>query len=147
MTIEIKTSKNAKRMLIEISKAPHKHKRALRLALNEIGSEVVNSTANFIFNPPKTGRWYNFNGRPYQASAPGESPANRSGRLAKSGDYKVRNFQEMTVGETAYYAKWLEEGTRDGRIKPRPHIIRAVNKHHRDAVNAIREHVQQELSR
>lgn len=145
MTIEIKATRGTKQTLIEIGDAPHLHKKALRLALNEIGSEVVNDIANFIFNPPKTGRWYNYNGRPYQASAPGESPANRSGRLAKSSDYKVRNYAEMTVGETVEYAKFLEEGTT--RMKPRPHIIRAVNKNHRNAINSIRDHVHEELKR
>lgn len=143
--IEVKATKGTKKTLISLGEHMFKHRKALRLALNETGSEVVNKMANFIFNPPKTGRIYIFNGREHQASAPGESPANRTGRLARSGDYKVKSFNEMRVGETAPYAGYLEHGTR--RIKPRPHLIRAVNANHRNTVRAIEEHVNRELKR
>lgn len=145
MTVSITATRTTKKTLIKLSDSPRIHKRALRLALNEIGSEVVNLIANFIFNPPKTGRIYSFRGREHQASAPGESPANRTGKLAKSSDYKVRNYREMTVGETAEYAGFLEEGT--SKMKPRPHIIRAVNKNHRNAVRSIREYIDQEVKK
>lgn len=143
MTFEIKATMGTKQMLIEIKAHLFRHRKALRLALNEIGSEAVNAIANYIFNPPKTGRIYFYKGKEYQASAPGESPANRSGRLAKSGGYKVRNYQEMTVGETAEYAGYLEDGTT--KIEPRPHIIRAVKEKQRDTINTILEHINHEL--
>ena len=145
MKASITVDPKSRKVLLDIGKHPHKHKKALRLALNEIGSEVVNKMANFIFNPPKTGRIYVYRGRPYQASAPGESPANRSGRLAKSGDYRVSSFAEMRVFETVEYAKWLEEGTK--KMLPRPHVIRAVNANRRNAVRAIEDHVKRELKR
>ena len=145
--IEVKATQTAKKTLISIGEAPRLHKKALRLALNEVGSELVNLIANYIFRPPKTGRIYMFNGRPHQASAPGESPANRTGRLARSGDYKVRSYQEMVVGETAYYAKWLEEGTYDGRIKARPHIIRAVNAMRRNTITAILTNIEDQIGK
>lgn len=144
MTVTIKATRGTKKTLIDLGEAPHKHKKALKLALKETGSEVVNKMAKYIFNPPKTGRIYNFRGRKHQASAPGESPANRTGRLAKSGDYKVHSYMRMEVGETAPYAGYLEYGT--ARILPRPHIIRAVNANHRNMVRAIQEHVKRELS-
>lgn len=145
MTFEIKATRGTKQMLIGINAHPFRHRKALRSALNEIGSEAVNTIANYIFNPPKTGRIYFYKGREYQASAPGESPANRSGRLAKSGGYKVRNYQEMTVGETAEYAEYLENPKPGSRIKQRPHIIRAVKAKERDTVNTILEHINHEL--
>lgn len=145
MTVSVTHDRETKKMLFEIGRHPFKHQRALKLAFNEIGSEVVNKIANYIFNGPKTGRIYTFRGRQHQASAPGESPANRTGKLAKSSDYKVRSAWEMVIGETAEYAKYLEEGTEN--IMPRPHIIRAVNANHRDAVRAIEENIDREIKK
>jgi len=144
--IEIKATQTAKKTLISIGEAPRLHKKALRLALNEIGSELVNLIANYIFRPPKTGRIYMFNGRAHQASAPGESPANRTGRLARSGDYKVRSYQEMVVGETAPYAAYLEEG-REPKLQARPHIIRAVNAMRRNTITAILTNIKEQIGK
>lgn len=145
MKASITVDPKSRKVLLDIVKHPHKHKKALRLALNEIGSEVVNKMANYIFRPPKTGRIYNFRGQQHQASAPGESPANRTGKLAGSGSYRVRGYYEMRVFETAPYAGYLEFGTT--KMKPRPHVIRAINANRRNAVRAIEDHVKRELKR
>jgi HK97 gp10 family phage protein len=142
--ITIKATRRTNQVLIDVTKLEGTHKRALKRALNEIGSEVVRETARLIKAGPKTGKVYTFKGRPHQASAPGEAPATRSGRLADSGNYKVKNWQEMTVGETAPYAGFLENGTR-GRMAPRPHLIKAINNKAQDTVNAILESVKREI--
>jgi len=144
MTITIKVTRRTRGVLIDIPKHLHKHRRGLENALYEIGAEVVRETRRLIENGPKTGRIYSFRGGRHQASAAGEAPADRTGRLAASGDYRVRNWQEMTVGETAEYAGYLENGTR-GRIAPRPHLIRAVNSRARDTQTAILENVKAEI--
>ena len=141
MTIEIKITKKSKDVLISLSDQLRLHKRGLENALYEIGQDVVDETRKLIINGPKTGRMY---GR-HQASAPGEAPANKTGKLAKSGDYKVRNWQEMIVGETAFYAKFLEDGTR--KMKPRPHLIKAVRNMARNAQLAILENVKAEINK
>ena len=143
--IKITVDSRSKKVLLDIGRAAHKHKKALRLALNEIGSEVVNKIPNYIFNPPKTGRWYTYRGRRYQASAPGQSPANRSGRLAKSGGYRVRSYYELKIYETAPYAGYLEFGTR--KMAPRPHIIRAIRANRTQAIRSIKDHINKELKR
>lgn len=145
MTAKISIDTKSRKVLIELGRHPKKHKRALRLALNEIGSEVIYKISNYIFNPPKTGRIYTFRGRQHQASAPGESPANRTGRLAKSGGYKVRGYLEMTIYETAPYAGYLELGTK--KMAPRPHIIRAIRANRRNAIRSIENHIDRELKR
>jgi len=143
MSVTIKTTRRTKQVLIDVTKLEGTTKRGLRLALHEIGSDVVRETARLIKAGPKTGKVYTFKGRPHQASAPGEAPANRTGQLANSGNYKVKNHQEMTVGETAEYAGFLENGTK-GRMAPRPHLIKAINNKAQDTVNSILESVKRE---
>ena len=145
MTITIKVTKRTREILIDIPKHLRKHRKGLENALYEHGPEVIRETRRLLINGPKTGRIYSFRGGRHQASAPGEPPANRTGRLANSGDFKVRNWQEMTVGETAEYADFLENGTR-GRIAPRPHLIRAVNSKARDLQVGILENVKAEIA-
>ena len=145
MTITVKISRKTREILIDIPQHMKKHRRGLENALYEIGADVIEETRRLIINGPKTGRIYSFRGGRHQASAPGEAPANRTGRLARSGDYKVKNWQEMTVGETADYAKFLEDGTR-GRIAPRQHLIRAVNNKAPDTQLTILENVDREIA-
>lgn len=140
VTIDTKSRK----VLLDLGRHYAKHKKALRLALNEVGSDVVNRISNYIFRPPKTGRWYTYKGRRYQASAPGESPANRTGRLAKSGGYRVRNYYEMTVFETAPYAGYLEFGTK--KMAPRPHVIRAIRANKTQLIRSIKDNIAKELN-
>jgi hypothetical protein len=146
MSVTITVTPNTKQIVIDVTKLEGTHKRGLEHALQEIGPEIVRETKRLIETGSKTGRIYKFRGRPHQASAPGEAPATRSGKLARSGDFKVRNWQEMTVGETADYAGFLENGTR-GRMAPRPHLIAAVNSKAQDTVNTILESVDREVKR
>jgi hypothetical protein len=142
--ITIKATKRTKEVLIEVPRHTAKHKKGLFNGLGEAGKDVVTEIRRLIRTGPKTGRVYKFRGAPHQASAPGEPPANRSGRLMRSSRFKVRNWQEMTVGETAEYAGYLEDGTR-GRMAPRPHIIKAVNNKAQDTANNILEAVKREI--
>lgn len=108
--------------------------RATNLALTagwkQVGTLLVNKLQYMIRNGPRTGRVYTFRGRKHQASAPGEVPANRTGRLAKSVRYEATGHHTLVFGEDAEYAGYLEDGThnRDGslRMAPRPHLRVAV---------------------
>lgn len=73
-----------------------------------------------INNPPKTGRIYQRNTVSHQASAPGESPATDTGRLAQSitTSYDLPNLAGY-VNVSTEYAAALEFGT--PRIQPRPY--------------------------
>lgn len=91
------------------------------LALHEIGRENVRHLRKLIKNPPHTGRIYNRPGNMglrHQASAPGEAPADQTGRLRKSVGYKVRGSKMfggslvMEFGESAPYGIFLERGTK-----------------------------------
>jgi hypothetical protein len=141
--ISIKVTPNTNQVLIDVSKLQGTTERGLRNALNEIGAEGVKETVRLIKTGKKTGRLYSFRGRPHQASAPGEAPANRSGRLANSTNYKTKNHQEMTLGQEEDYAGFLKRGR--GKLKgPRDSLGKAVTNKAQDTVNSILEHVKRE---
>ena len=143
MSACIKSNMQTKTTLHLLTADPkQRHDRAIRLALYDIGDDVARLIAKYIISPPKTGRIYIINGRPHQASAPFESPAELTGRLRRSINWQVRGSRQLTIGESAYYAKWLEEGTRDHRILPRPHIIRAIRAKHRNTRKTLMEYIE-----
>ena len=99
-------------------------KRGIRSGLFEIGIENKKHLRGLILDKNKNGRIYHIKGKLHQASAPGEAPANLSGKLQRSVDFNVRGSSEMAFGEKEFYGKFLEDGTR--KIKPRPHVGRTV---------------------
>ena len=144
MTIEIFASRKTKEVLIEIGQAEDRHKRALYRAWHYVGDEVTVEIARILVTGKRTGKMYRYKGRPHQASAEGEPPAKRSGKLSKSIEYRVRHYKEMRLGETVEHAK-MEDNW--GRIKARPHIIKAVKKKAQDTVNIIGEALNREIKR
>jgi HK97 gp10 family phage protein len=119
----------------------------LRAALREFGIQadkelaaIVRGTAQnirthavkSIQRGPKTGVTYrkkrggkNTDGVLHRASAPGEAPANDTGRLAGAIKADINGKQAEVVADTEY-AAWLEFGTRD--IEPRPFMVPAMEK-------------------
>lgn len=89
----------------------------------------------------KTGRIYirkNKGGarRKHQASAPGQSPANRTGKYRKAIGFNVRKgASELVFGNSAEYAGFLELGT--SRMKPRPGLGNAVKSSERDIIRNL----------
>ena len=133
--IHIKNDFRNRKTFISIDKATHNVREGLRDALTEIGKENVRHTQRLIKEPPKTGRFYLFRGRLHQASAPGQSPANRSGKLLKSVRYRTHNWDSMEFGDHVPYGKYLELGTH--KMEPRPHLGRTVRQKRRDTYNAL----------
>lgn len=70
----------------------------------------------------KHGRWYRYNKTWHRASAPGEAPANRSGKLIRTSKFTVQGHTTCSFGYTQMYGLWLEKGTKR-RMKKRPNLI------------------------
>ena len=91
------------------------HNKNIKNAFSSHGTRCVDALRRIITGGSRTGRMYMYNGRRYQASAPGEPPANVSGRLANSNDFKSSS-RELSIFNTAFskdapYPFFLEEGT------------------------------------
>lgn len=140
MTIRVKPIKSTKRVIVGMTQSVHRHQQAIQNGLHVVGDLVGRRNRQLIRQGPKTGRVYRINGRLHQASAPGEAPANLSGRLAKSYNYNVHGPSQMEVGQSAPYAGFLEDGT--GRIRPRPNMIRAINDTQGDVVRAFYDEIE-----
>ena len=122
--ISVKAGRHNARAIARAKNARRNLQKGIANALHEIGAENVRHVRKLIYSPPKTGRIYIINGRRHQASAPGEAPANLTGSLAKSADYKVTGSAFMEFGEREEYGRYLEDGTTN--IAPRPHVFRTV---------------------
>ena len=143
MSITVTVTPKTKSVVANISKQHKLHKKAIKPALHEIGEIVLRENKRLITTGKRTGRRYNIAGRTHIASAFGEPPANRTGRLVKSGSYRVASWNSMIVGESASYAKFLEQGTRF--MKPRQHLILAINNKSGDAVRIFYTYGKREL--
>lgn len=75
----------------------------------------------------KHGRWYRYNRTWHRASAPGEAPANRSGKLVRTSMFTVQGHTTCSFGYTQPYGLWLEKGTKK-RMKKRPNLIPVAQK-------------------
>lgn len=113
---------------------------SVRRSMYTVGDNIKREARRLILEPPKTGRIYRLELRGvkvyHQASAPGEPPANFTGDLRNTVDYRVKGFNQLIIKagseNKVFYAGDLEFGTQDGRILPRPYLHPAIRKSQRD---------------
>ena len=122
-------------------------KEGLRRGLLDVAPEIEKEVIRRIKSPPKTGRYYLIGGRIHQASAPGESPADLTGELADSVGSEVSSPTQLIIGDRAEHGRWMELGTTDGRIAPRPHLKPAALSKAREVEQALVRGVARELGK
>lgn len=133
--ISIKEADSNYRNILKILIAERATNVALTAAWKEVGTLLTNKLRYMIRNGPRTGRVYTFRGRKHQASAPGEVPANRTGKLANSVDYEASSHHTLVFGERAEYARYLERGTK--KMAERPHLGVAVTEMQTVTMNTL----------
>ena len=112
--------------------------RRLAIGANDIRNTIILSMRN---TPRETGKHYRRGKNIHIASSPGNPPAIDSGDLIKSILFDVRPM-EIEVGsiiDIPPYPRYLEEGTE--KMKARPWLEPAVEKHHKEIINDIGESV------
>lgn len=96
----------------------------VRRFLHEIGNEtkakmVTEAAAS------KSGRTYQIGGgRTYRASAPGEFPANKYGKLSKSYQVVLDGSHAVDIGTNVPYSRYLRQGT--WKMSKRPFLKEAL---------------------
>lgn len=90
----------------------NKLKKGYRDGWERIGRSL-NEDLDYMCSLPKTGQVYRIAGRLHTASAErGESPAILSGFYLSQKRFSVRGWNQFEWGNDAYYADWLEVGTK-----------------------------------
>ena len=151
MMVKMKADYGAKQMQVRINRLSTQSSKALRQGFFAFGKDLVNTSRRLIIDPPKTGKWYRVTGRKrmHRASAAGQSPANMTGKLQRSIDFKVHGSTRMEFGsnpakagdtaKTRKYAKALEVG--NSRMARRPYLEPSMRKNARNG----RKHFEREL--
>lgn len=102
----------------------------MRGALADVGRKNTAVARSRIRSTRKTGRIYILmvRGRRvrHQSSAPGESPANLTGTLLSSVDYKLFGHLDMEFGADTPYARDLELGASRRNLAARPYLTPTV---------------------
>lgn len=109
-------------------------------ALWQSGKDIKKEFNKQVLAKDKTGRIYfrRTKGgakRKHQASAPGQTPANRTGTYRKAFDFVVQGHHQLTIGDSAPYAGFLETGT--SRMKARPGLQNAIRASERDILRNL----------
>lgn len=89
-------------------------------ALDDVRGQITDG----FLNEPKLGRVYKYRWGAHQASAPGQYPANMTGRMLSSFGF-TQAKQEAVISNTAPYAKLLQVGGTNDRgkyVAPRPFL-------------------------
>jgi hypothetical protein len=86
------------------------HRDSIKNIFCNYGKIITDELKFVLTNGSRSGKMYMYKGVPIQASAHGEPPAMRSGRLARSNKYRVEE-NELHIMNTAGYSGYLEEGT------------------------------------
>lgn len=108
-------------------------------ALYFTGKDLVGEFKRQVLSTNKTGRLYfrytRTGRRRHIASAPGETPANRTGTYRKLIGFKVSGGNKLTFGNSAEYAGYLEIGT--SRMKKRPGLRNSVRASERTIIRNL----------
>jgi HK97 gp10 family phage protein len=106
----------------------------IKVNVDEISRSVFMKIGDLLTNnsiakqkAPKHGRVYRIQGREHIASAPGEAPAIRSGKLLSTTRYEIQgNDLVFGAGDGSMeYASYLETGTQ--KMEQRPYLMSTVN--------------------
>jgi len=114
----------------------------LQVALRQSGQEVAQLARSMIRSSVGGGRYYSTRRAGaiigYQASAPGQPPASRTGALASSITVRrMRRRDGVSVVSSQYYSRFLETGARGGGPGRRSRVTRRGGVRHAYA-NSIR---------
>ena len=147
--MKVVTGGGNEREFIRMRQIRRATQKGIRVAWFALGRDLKEEANREILRKPKGGRTYLIRTRTgrrrHVASAPGETHANRKGRLRRSLSWKVHGSDSMDFGygvsttarnEAPGYGRWVEFGHRQvggGRVAPRPSLDNAINATQREA--------------
>lgn len=136
ITMEI--DNRSRRVIINFKKMDRRLRKCVRRGNILNAGYLEKKLKSGILNPPKSGVKYP--SLPNRSSAPGEYPANQTGKLMSSVTTQQQGLNFL-IGYTVDYGRFLELGT-SKRIAPRPAIQTAIN----TSVAAMKYNYERELN-
>lgn len=152
--MSIKIDPKSMRAVARIARLVELTRAGVQFAAYTSGKGLVKTTSAEILRKPKSGRTYVRRDRlgrrrRHVASAPGETHANRTGKLRRSLGFKVRGHRQLEFGygavkaDAPVYAEYVENGTTI--MKARPSLQNGIRAENRNFENNIRREVGQRL--
>lgn len=138
------------RAFVQLGDLEDRTRRGIRRFWFFLGKTLVKSFNTSVLKKPRSGRVYTrrIKGgarRRHVASRAGETAANLTGNYRRSIGYKIRGVEEMTFGNRAEYAGFLENGT--SRMAARPGLGNAVRESEGEGLSGAADFIEQEIRR
>ena len=118
-----------RRLKVRVNRLTDDMKKGIKVKWQEIGRDLKAQLRRDMLTA-KSGRIYRFRGTEYQASAPGETVASRSGETYRGIGYRAYGWYKMEFGYRSPYSRYFEAGTR--YMAKRPGLQNAVDKRQMD---------------
>jgi len=145
MSIKVQADPRNVFVMMNIQNSGRNARRGIRQGFYSFGHELRNGVRRRIKSGPKTGKLYRVKGRRrrVRASAPGEDPANRSGKLRRSVGFQVYGSDRLEFGyrNSVDYGIFLELGTQNMEARP------ALKKQVDESQATARQHFDRELQK
>lgn len=158
MPVQIIQSPENRNVYVKLDSITRDTVRGIRQAYYKLGKDLKKRASDKILEKPKSGKTYFFSrfrtsksGKKtssrisHVASAPGEYPANWTGKLRKSIGFEVSGSEKLIFGADTEYAKYLEEGT--GKMAKRSYLLRTINEMQKEAVEHFETEIKKSLDR
>ena len=138
--LDIKILKEGKEAIKSSKTIAARTRFGVEKALWRSGKDIQTEFRKQVLEKNKTGRIYirRIKGgarRRHRASAPGETPANRTGNYRRRFDFSVDGAHQLSIGNTAEYSGFLELGTR--RMKQRPGLRNSIRSSERNIIRNL----------
>lgn len=125
--------------------APRRTEMAIQLGFWQIGRNLSATLSRQMLAKDKAGKIYKYKKRKHRASAPGQTAANRSGRMRKARTFKIKGFRELEFGIAgAPYAAFLEKGT--SKMEPRPGLKNTIDEETKNTENEFLRSLERQLT-
>ena len=121
-----------------IEKAFWRSGKTLQKRFSEQVLDKSSKSGRIYIRKDRTGRR-----RRHQASAAGETPANRKGFYRRSSGFIVQGSKQLVFGNSAPYSGFLETGT--SRMKARPGLANTIRSSERDIIRNFATEMSDEI--
>lgn len=150
----LKQGARNKRAFIAIEELEKRTARGLRQGFFALGDDLNTELSKQMLAKNKSGRVYvrRVRGgarRRHKSSAPGQTPANQSGRMRRARGYQLSGSDQLEwgirSGKGAEHAEFLENGT--SKMSARPGLRNTVRATQRNAHNDFSKNIERELTK